>query len=98
MPPSRGEIGLTFTLYDAVVPPFLQMLRSMAGLLEKAEAYCTEHGIPPEQVLEARLAADMLPFAYQVKSVAVHSIGAMEGAMNGSFSPDQSEPGKSFAA
>lgn len=93
-----GGDTLTFSLYEATVPPFQQMLRSVTGLLEKAELHCAEHGIAPEGILEARLAADMLPFAYQIKSTAVHSAGAIEGARNGTFSPDQSEPGGTFAA
>jgi hypothetical protein len=36
----------------------------------------------------AQLAEDMRPFAYQVKSCAVHSLGAIEGAKNGVASPD----------
>jgi hypothetical protein len=40
----------------------------------------------------------MLPFAYQVKSTAVHSLGAIEGVRKGVFSPDQTPPPETFAA
>jgi uncharacterized protein len=40
----------------------------------------------------------MHPFAYQVKSTAVHSIGAIEGVRRSVFSPDDSPPGQSFPA
>jgi hypothetical protein len=40
----------------------------------------------------------MLPFAYQVKSTAVHSLGAIEGVRRGVFSPDMTPPPESFAA
>jgi hypothetical protein len=40
----------------------------------------------------------MHPFAYQVKSAAVHSLGALEGARRGVFTPDRTEPPDSFAA
>jgi hypothetical protein len=40
----------------------------------------------------------MLPFAYQVKSTAVHSLGAIEGVRRGTFSPDMSPPPETFAA
>ena len=40
----------------------------------------------------------MHPFAYQVKSAAVHSLGAIEGARRGVFTPDRTEPPDSFAA
>lgn len=45
-----------------------------------------------------RLADDMQPFAYQVKSTAVHSIGAIEGVRRGGFSPDSSPLPTTFEA
>jgi hypothetical protein len=38
----------------------------------------------------------MYPFAYQVKSAVLHSLGAIEGVRRGTFSPDRSEPPASF--
>jgi len=40
----------------------------------------------------------MLPFAYQVKSTVVHSLGAIEGVRRGVFSPDFTAPPATFAA
>jgi hypothetical protein len=40
----------------------------------------------------------MLPFAYQVKSTAVHSLGSIEGVRRGVFSPDMTPPPQTFAA
>jgi hypothetical protein len=40
----------------------------------------------------------MLPFAYQVKATAVHSLGAIEGVRKGVFSPDMTPPPQTFAA
>jgi hypothetical protein len=40
----------------------------------------------------------MLPFAYQVKSTAAHSLGAIEGVRRGVFRPDMSPLPDSFAA
>jgi hypothetical protein len=73
-------------------------LGSVAGLLEKAEAHCTSKGIAPAEIIQARLAEDMLPFCYQVKSTVVHSVGAIEGVRKGLFSPDMSPPADDFAA
>ena len=50
------------------------------------------------ELIQARLAPDMLPFAYQVKSTAVHSLGAIEGVRRGVFSPDRTPPPETFAA
>lgn len=89
---------MTLSLHAATVPTYLQILGSVAGLIDKAEQFCTETGTAPEELIGARLAADMLPFAYQVKSTVVHSLGAIEGVRRGVFSPDTSEPPATFAA
>jgi len=89
---------MSLSLYSAVVPTYLQILQSVSGLLDKAESFCAEKGLAPEQIIAARLADDMFPFAYQVKSAAVHSLGAIEGVRRGVFSPDLTEPPNSFAA
>jgi uncharacterized protein len=88
---------MSFSLYSAVVPSYLQILDGVSGLLDKAEVFCSEKGIAPEQIIDARLAEDMHPFAYQVKSTAVHSLGAIEGVRRGVFSPDMTKPPESFA-
>lgn len=88
---------MSFSLYSATIPPFLQILGSVAGLLDKAEAWCEAQGVPADQLINARLAPDMLPFAYQVKSTAEHSIGAIEGVRRGVFSPSLAAPPDSIA-
>lgn len=89
---------MSFSLYAATVPSYRQILGSVCDLLGKAETFCAEKGIAPREIIEARLAEDMLPFAYQVKSTAVHSLGAIEGVRRGVFSPDTTAPPDSFAA
>src|ERR1700733_9235067 len=89
---------MSFSLYSAVVPSYLQILDGLSGLIDKAESFCSQKGMAPEQIIEARLAEDMQPFAYQVKSTAVHSLGALEGVRRGVFSPDTSPPPENFAA
>jgi hypothetical protein len=89
---------MTFSLYSAVIPSYLQILESLSGLLDKAESFCAEKRLAPEQIIEARLADDMHPFAYQVKSTVVHSLGAIEGVRRGVFTPDMTKPPESFAA
>lgn len=66
--------------------------------MDKAQTFCADKAIAPKDLIEARLTEDMLPFAYQVKSTAVHSLGAIEGVRRGVFVPDQTEPPDSFAA
>jgi hypothetical protein len=87
---------MAFSLYAATVPSYCQILRAVAGLIDKAEAFCTEKALTPQDILEARLAVDMHPFAYQVKSTVVHSLGAIEGVRKGTFSPDTTNPPQDF--
>jgi hypothetical protein len=88
---------MTFSLYDAVVPSNLQILGAVDALLDKAEAFCAEQGTAPAALIDARLAPDMLPFGYQVKACAGHSLGGIEGVKAGSFSPDLSPWPTDFA-
>jgi uncharacterized protein len=89
---------MAFSLYTATIPSFQQILGAVSGLLDKAEAFCAEKGIAPQELIQARLAADMFPLAYQIKSTAVHSLGAVEGVRKGVFSPDMTPPPETFAA
>jgi len=89
---------MAFSLYAATIPSYQQILGSVSGLLVKAEAFCAEKSINHDEIIQARLAPDMLPFAYQVKSTTVHSLGAIEGLRRGTFSPDMTPPPETFAA
>lgn len=89
---------MTFSLYSATVPAYQQALGALAGLIDKADAHCKATGIAPVELIEARLAPDMLPFTYQVKSVKVHTLGAIQGVRQGLFTPDMTTPPESFAA
>ena len=88
---------MTFSLHAAIIPSQAQLLSASAGLIDKAEAFCSERDLSPDTLIQARLAEDMLPFSYQVKSMGVHSLGAIEGVRNGVFSPDMTPPPSDFA-
>jgi hypothetical protein len=89
---------MSFSLYNATIPSYQQTLGAVSALLATAEAFCAEKQLAPASLIEARLAEDMLPFAYQVKFTAVHSLGAIEGVRRGVFSPDTTPPPQTFAA
>ena len=89
---------MPFSLYAATIPSYRQILSAVGSLLNKAETFCAEKGLAPRDMVQARLADDMLPFAYQVKSTAVHSLGAIEGVRKGVFSPDTIPPPETFGA
>lgn len=79
---------MSISLYAAIIPSYQQIVAAVDGLLDKAVAFCAEKAIDEKVIVLAKLADDMAPFAYQVKSVAEHSVGAIEGVRAGSYSPD----------
>ena len=89
---------MSFSLYAAIVPNYCQIITSMGGLIDKAEAFCAEKRLAPSELIQARLAPDMWPLADQLKNTVAHSIGAIEGVRKGVFSPDRSPTPDTFAA
>lgn len=88
---------MPISLHAAFVPSALQMLGTTDHLIDKAEDWCKQTGCGHEEVIAGRLHEDMFPFSYQVKSVAVHTAGAIEGLRAGVFSPDLAPPPEDFA-
>lgn len=88
---------MPISLHAAFVPSARQMLGAADHLIDKAEAWCAEVDCSHAEAVGARLHETMLPFTYQVKSVAVHSAGAIEGVRAGVFCPDLSPPPQDFA-
>ncbi|HTX48934.1 MAG TPA: DUF1993 domain-containing protein [Caulobacteraceae bacterium] len=74
-------------LYDLTVATYLQTLGAVNGFLERGAAHCRDNNIDPEEIVETRLWNDMLPFRFQLISVAHHSAGAIEGVKAGAFAP-----------
>jgi hypothetical protein len=89
---------MAFSLYDATVANYLQILGAVSGFLEKSLTHFKEKGIDPAEIVEARLVPDMLPFRFQIVSVAHHSRGAIEAAKNGVFIPSGGKPDLDYAA
>jgi hypothetical protein len=87
---------MAFTLYAATVPAFIQIGEAVFGLLDKAEAFRVDQELAPEDIIQARLIEDMFSFAHQVRFVANHSYGAIEGVRKGVFGPDLSPPPATF--
>ncbi len=78
---------MSFSLYDATVPNYLQILKATSEVLKKGELYFTENNLDLKELLYSKLADDMAPFQFQVVSVAHHSMGALKGYEAGEFSP-----------
>jgi uncharacterized protein len=88
---------MAISLYSATVPTFLQILPTVSALCDKGAQWCREQGIEEAELVQARLADDMWPFALQVRSTWMHSADAIDGARKGETSPDFSEPPGTFA-
>lgn len=78
---------MALTLYDATVGTYRQILGAMGGVLSKGREHCETNGIDLNDVVGTKLIDDMLPFRFQVVSVAHHSLGAMKGVEAGVFGP-----------
>lgn len=83
---------MPLTLHAAYVPSALQMLGTARHLIDTAERWCSESGTSEADLIGCRLAEDMLPFSYQIKSVAEHTRGSIEGVRAGVYSPDLDPP------
>jgi hypothetical protein len=87
---------MAISLYDVSVPSYLQILSALSGVLDRGAKFCAEQGVDPQTFVEARLFPDMLPLSFQISSVSKHSLGAIEGAKAGAFSPPH-EPNTDYA-
>jgi len=77
---------MAFSLHAALVPSWLQIIGAAKGWLTKA----ADSGFPEAELIEARLIRDMLPFRYQVRSIATHSAGAIAAVREGVYTSDRS--------
>lgn len=88
---------MAFSLYDATVANYLQILGAVSAFLDKSLEHFKEKGVDPAEIVETRLFPDMLPFRFQVVSLAHHSHRAMEAARNGVFVPPSARPDLDYA-
>jgi uncharacterized protein len=89
---------MAFSLYDATVANYLQILGATEALMAKSLAHFTEKAVDPAEIVETRLCADMQPFRFQVVSLAHHSRGAMAAAQKGVFEPPSGKRDSDYAA
>jgi hypothetical protein len=88
---------MTVTLYDLSVANYLQTLGAVEGFVAKSLSHFKDNKVNAEEIADARLAPDMLPFRFQIHSVVHHSLGAMRGVQAGTFSPPGPVPSLDFA-
>jgi hypothetical protein len=89
---------MAISLYDVSVANYLQTLGAVSGFLEKGLAHFTANKVDLGEVVETRLCPDMLPFRFQIQSVAHHSRGAIDGMKKGLFQPPPPAPAYDYRA
>jgi len=87
---------MAFTLYQAAVPPVVQILDALTAILDKAAAFCEERKIDPAVLITDRLAPDMFPFARQIQ-IATDQAKGMAARLAGIEVPSFSDTETSFA-
>jgi hypothetical protein len=88
---------MPISLHAAFVPSARQIIAACIGVLGKAEEHAKATGCGDAALIGACLAADMAPVPFQVKSVAAHTFGAIEGVRAGRFTPNFGDMPTSFA-
>ena len=64
---------MAISLYDVTVKNFVHTLRAVEGYLDKAHSHCEANGPGLDEIVETSLFEDMLPFRFQLVSVAHHA-------------------------
>jgi uncharacterized protein len=58
---------MSFSMYEASIPPMIRTLQNLSKILDKAVAQAEAEKIDLSTLLDARLAPDMLPFPRQIQ-------------------------------
>lgn len=66
---------MAFSIYEASVPVFQQMLKNLTAILEKAEAHIQSNNISEADLLDGRLYPDMFEFKRQIQIATDHAKG-----------------------
>jgi hypothetical protein len=83
-------------MYQASTPRFVNILRNLSAILEKAEAHCTAKKIDPSALTTYRFYPDMFPFARQVQIACDSAKGAL-ARLAGVDMPKHEDTERSFA-
>lgn len=63
-------------LFTMAIPSFLQSLRALVGLLDKAEAHFQAEGRDPTEFASLRVAPTMHPLPFQIEAAINNAVGA----------------------
>ncbi|MGJ8679541.1 DUF1993 family protein [Paraglaciecola sp.] len=77
------------SLYDITVPNLIRTLDATAGVMQKGLDFFTTQNIEIGEILNMRLADDMLPFHSQINIAAHNALAGVQGMFDGEFRPPQ---------
>ena len=87
---------MNISMYQASAPRFANILNSLSGILDKAEAHCEAKKIDPAALTTARLYPDMYHMARQVQ-VACDTAKSAVARLAGVEIPKQEDTEKTFS-
>ncbi len=77
---------MPLSMSQASLPAITQTLTALSALIDKASEHCRTKGVDPADIIGARLAPDMFPFARQVQLTTDHAKG-MAARLSGRENP-----------
>jgi hypothetical protein len=86
---------MSFSIYDAAVPPMIRGLENLSRIIDKAVAQANSEGKSLNTLLEARLAPDMHPFTRQIQ-IASDSAKGCAARLAGTEPPSFPDEEKTF--
>ena len=84
---------MTLTMYEMTIPTMLRGFGALSGYLERAEKFVRVSGLEASDLIQARLAPDMLTFAGQIQRAsdkAKRGVAKLAGIESPSFPDDES--------
>ena len=87
---------MNISMYQASAPRFVNMLKNLSAILDKAQAHADAKKIDPAALTAFRLFPDMLPMARQVQIACDHAKGAV-ARLSGVEVPKYEDTEKTFA-
>lgn len=78
------------SLYDITVPNYIRMLNASIKVMNKGEVFLVENSISLEEIINMRLAEDMLPLHWQINIATHNAVGSINAFFSGEFRPPQS--------
>jgi hypothetical protein len=87
---------MSFTIYDATMPPMIRFLENLSKFLDKAATQAKTEDRDLQTLLDARLAPDMFPFTRQIQIVS-DTVKGCAARLTGKEPPSWPDEEKTFA-